>query len=178
MSRYTSSSYRTALVAASFRGDCEGVQSLLDIDLPDGMTQAMKRTFCNVSLLKAAHGNHADVVRILLAAGAAVSNPNSQGNTALHIAAEQGHMRVSSPSNTHAFHRSHRVRFRPHDRCFDYSKTRSAFSPFASGHCPRSIHASRSRGAGVQEYPFFHVTARIQLFPSPVHPSARPHHLV
>ena len=96
MSRYTSSSYRTALVAASFRGDCEGVQSLLDIELPDDVTQAMKRTFCNVSLLKAAHGNHADVVRILLAAGAAVSNPNSQGNTALHIAAEQGHMRVST----------------------------------------------------------------------------------
>ena len=96
MSRYTSSSYRTALVAASFRGDCEGVQSLLDIELPDDVTQAMKRTFCNVSLLKAAHGNHADVVRILLAAGAAVSSPNSQGNTALHIAAEQGHMRVST----------------------------------------------------------------------------------
>ena len=95
MSRYTSSSYRTALVAASFRGDCEGVQSLLELELPEDVTQPMKRTFCNVSLLKAAHGNHADVVRILLAAGAAVSNANSQGNTALHIAAEQGNMRVS-----------------------------------------------------------------------------------
>ena len=96
MSGYTSSSYRTALVAASFRGDREGVQSLLDMPLPEDVTQPMRKTFCNVSLLKAAHGNHPDVVRILLAAGALVSNANTQGNTALHIAAQQGHMRVST----------------------------------------------------------------------------------
>ena len=68
---------------------------MLDASLPEDVTPRMRTTFCNVSLLKAAGAGHSQVVQVLLAAGAAVSNPNNQGNTALHLAAEQGHMRVS-----------------------------------------------------------------------------------
>ena len=67
MSGYTSSSYRTALVAA-FSGDREGVQSLLDMPLPEDVTQPMKKTFCNVSLRESG-ARESDVVRICAAAG-------------------------------------------------------------------------------------------------------------
>lgn len=92
---HTSSSYRAALVSASCRGDSEGVRSLLAAPAPPDVTRAMRSAFCHVALLKAAGGNHEGVVRQLLGAGTPVSAPNSQGATALHVAAEEGHLRVS-----------------------------------------------------------------------------------
>ena len=107
---HTSSSYRTALVASAFRGDCEGMRALLAMVLPsDVVTPATRHTFANVSLLKAAHGGYPDAVRILLSAGAQVSNANGQGNTALHLAAEQGHLRVSSAHLSLRHHGTTRV---------------------------------------------------------------------
>lgn len=162
MSNYTSSSYRTALVAASFRGDRDGVQFLLDMPLPEDVTEPMKKNFCNVSLLKAAHGNHEGVVRILLAAGAAVSNTNSEGNTALHLAAEQGHMRVSRG----AFQLR---RVRTLKRCRTPArKTKRTHTPSVQFQRPAVIQRSRPGGDRVLFIILFFLLApSVRNFPTP-----------
>ena len=83
---------RAALCAASYRGDIEDVNQLLqqsniDIDEKDGIYEDRPLTL-------AAFSGHLHIVQVLFAHGANVEVANMQGDTALMLAARKGHWKI------------------------------------------------------------------------------------
>ncbi len=85
-----------ALCGASAEGDAAGVRAALARGAnPDAVGQPTSEHLARHALAHAASGGHADVVRILLKAGATVNTPSpDDGFTALMTAAEAGHGEV------------------------------------------------------------------------------------
>ncbi|XP_030045854.1 serine/threonine-protein phosphatase 6 regulatory ankyrin repeat subunit B-like [Microcaecilia unicolor] len=59
-----------------------------------GVTSTRNKTNDSTPLHLAASGGHAEVVKVLLEAGASASDENGEGMTAIHLAAKNGHINV------------------------------------------------------------------------------------
>ncbi|CAM9425723.1 unnamed protein product [Lampetra fluviatilis] len=78
---------------AAGKGSVAVVKELLKFNR-GGVTSARNKTNDSTPLHLAAAGGYAEVVKVLLAAGAAASEENSEGMATLHLAAKNGHVNV------------------------------------------------------------------------------------
>ncbi|MGH0158275.1 UNVERIFIED_CONTAM: hypothetical protein FKN15_040052 [Acipenser sinensis] len=81
-----------AHIAAS-KGSVAVIKELLKFSKV-GVTSARNQTNDSSPLLLAAAGGHAEVVKVLLEAGASAAEENAEGMTAIHLSAKNGHLNV------------------------------------------------------------------------------------
>ena len=92
--------YRAALIAAASVGDSVTVIDLVDGPLPPDVSHETRSCFLSVALLRAAQGGHLVTIKALTRVTQTrgdnattqidVSRPNTDGNTPLHLACENG----------------------------------------------------------------------------------------
>ncbi|XP_047530472.1 serine/threonine-protein phosphatase 6 regulatory ankyrin repeat subunit B [Vanessa atalanta] len=78
---------------AAIQGSVKVIEELMKFDRT-GVISARNKLNDSTPLQLAAEGGHADVVRVLVRAGASCSEENRSGLTAVHLAAEHGHTNV------------------------------------------------------------------------------------
>ncbi|XP_029443072.1 serine/threonine-protein phosphatase 6 regulatory ankyrin repeat subunit A-like [Rhinatrema bivittatum] len=78
---------------AAAKGSVAVIKEFLKFDRV-GVTSARNKTNDSTPLHLAASGGHAEVVKVLLEAGASASDENGEGMTAVHLAARNGHIKV------------------------------------------------------------------------------------
>ncbi|XP_047997219.1 serine/threonine-protein phosphatase 6 regulatory ankyrin repeat subunit B isoform X2 [Leguminivora glycinivorella] len=78
---------------AAIQGSVKVIEELMKFDRT-GVISARNKLNDSTPLQLAAEGGHADVVRVLVRAGASCTDENRAGLTAVHLAAEHGHTNV------------------------------------------------------------------------------------
>ncbi|XP_045533484.1 serine/threonine-protein phosphatase 6 regulatory ankyrin repeat subunit B [Pieris brassicae] len=78
---------------AAMQGSVKVIEELMKFDRT-GVISARNKLNDSTPLQLAAEGGHADVVRVLVRAGASCTDENRAGLTAVHLAAEHGHTNV------------------------------------------------------------------------------------
>ncbi|KAI8422531.1 hypothetical protein MSG28_006338 [Choristoneura fumiferana] len=78
---------------AAIQGSVKVIEELMKFDRT-GVISARNKLNDSTPLQLAAEGGHADVVRVLVRAGASCTDENKAGLTAVHLAAEHGHTNV------------------------------------------------------------------------------------
>ncbi|XP_013142883.1 PREDICTED: serine/threonine-protein phosphatase 6 regulatory ankyrin repeat subunit B isoform X2 [Papilio polytes] len=78
---------------AAIQGSVKVIEELMKFDRT-GVISARNKLNDSTPLQLAAEGGHADVVRVLVRAGASCTDENREGLTAVHLAAEHGHTNV------------------------------------------------------------------------------------
>ncbi|XP_063376605.1 serine/threonine-protein phosphatase 6 regulatory ankyrin repeat subunit B [Cydia fagiglandana] len=78
---------------AAIQGSVKVIEELMKFDRT-GVISARNKLNESTPLQLAAEGGHADVVRVLVRAGASCTDENKAGLTAVHLAAEHGHTNV------------------------------------------------------------------------------------
>ncbi|CAK1549409.1 unnamed protein product [Leptosia nina] len=78
---------------AAIQGSVKVIEELMKFDR-SGVISARNKLNDSTPLQLAAEGGHADVVRVLVRAGASCTDENRAGLTAVHLAAEHGHTNV------------------------------------------------------------------------------------
>lgn len=78
---------------AAIQGSVKVIEELMKFDRT-GVISARNKLNDSTPLQLAAEGGHADVVKVLVRAGASCTDENKQGLTAVHLAAQHGHTNV------------------------------------------------------------------------------------
>ncbi|OWR50221.1 serine/threonine-protein phosphatase 6 regulatory ankyrin repeat subunit C [Danaus plexippus plexippus] len=82
---------------AAIQGSVKVIEELMKFDRT-GVISARNKLNESTPLQLAAEGGHADVVRVLVRAGASCTEENKAGLTAVHLAAEHGHTNSEAPT--------------------------------------------------------------------------------
>lgn len=86
----TSKDGNTCAHIAAMQGSVKVVEELMKFDR-QGVISARNKLTDSTPLQLAAEGGHADVVKVLVRAGASCTDENKSGMTAVHLAAQNGH---------------------------------------------------------------------------------------